>query len=138
VKAMRQVAGKLRLDLAQFRELAAFAQFGSDLDRATQVQLARGQRMVELLKQGQYQPLPIEKQVAIIFAGTQGFIDDVPVENVREFETFFYSFLERKQPAVLTEIRDKKEISDTLRETLTKAISDAKAEFMAAKGIKAA
>ena len=138
VKAMRQVAGKLRLDLAQFRELAAFAQFGSDLDRATQVQLARGQRMVELLKQGQYQPLPIEKQVMIIFAGTQGFIDDVPVESVREFETFFYSWIERKQAAILTEIRDKKEISDTLRETLIKAITDAKAEFKAAKGIKAA
>src|ERR671925_249223 len=138
VKAMRQVAGKLRLDLAQYRELAAFAQFGSDLDRATQAQLARGQRMVELLKQGQYQPLPVEKQVAIIFAGTQGLLDDVPVEAVREFETFFYGWLERKQATVLTEIRDKKEISDTLREQLTKAVNEAKSEFLAAKGIKAA
>src|SRR5687767_6367265 len=100
VKAMRQVAGKLRLDLAQYRELAAFAQFGSDLDKATQSQLARGQRMVELLKQGQYQPLPIEKQVAIIFAGTQGLLDDVPVDAVRDFETFFYGWLERKQPEI--------------------------------------
>ena len=83
IKAMRQVAGKLRLDLAQYRELAAFAQFGSDLDRATQTQLARGQRMVEILKQGQYQPLPVEKQVVIIFAGTQGLLDDVPVDAVR-------------------------------------------------------
>jgi len=138
VKAMRQVAGKLRLDLAQYRELAAFAQFGSDLDKATQSQLARGQRMVELLKQGQYQPQPVEKQVAIIFAGTQGLLDDVPVEAVREFETFFYGWLERKHPQMLTEIRDKREISDVLREQLTKAVTDAKTEFMAAKGIKAA
>jgi F-type H+/Na+-transporting ATPase subunit alpha len=138
VKAMRQVAGKLRLDLAQYRELAAFAQFGSDLDKATQSQLARGQRMVELLKQGQYQPLPVEKQVTIIFAGTQGLLDDVPVDAVREFETFFYGWLERKQPQIVTEIRDKKEISDTLREQLTKAVNDCKTEFMATKGIKAA
>jgi len=138
VRAMRQVAGKLRLDLAQFRELAAFAQFGSDLDRATQVQLARGARMVELLKQGQYQPLSIEKQVVIIFAGTQGLIDDLPVEHVREFETFFYAWIERKKPEIFTEILEKKELSDVLRETLTKAVNDAKAEFIAAKGIKAA
>src|ERR671934_153379 len=138
VKAMRQVAGKLRLDLAQYRELAAFAQFGSDLDRATQVQLARGQRMVELLKQGQYQPLAVDKQVVIIFAGTQGMLDDLPVDSVREFETFFYGWIERKQPQVFTEIREKKELSDTLRETLTKAVADAKAEFVATKGIKAA
>jgi F-type H+-transporting ATPase subunit alpha len=138
VRAMRQVAGKLRLDLAQYRELAAFAQFGSDLDRATQIQLARGQRMVELLKQGQYQPLSVEKQVVIIFAGTQGMLDDLPVDSVREFESFFYGWIERKQPQILTEIRDKKELSDALRETLTKAVNDAKAEFVAAKGIKAA
>src|SRR5881296_738841 len=138
IRAMRQVAGKLRLDLAQYRELAAFAQFGSDLDRATQMQLARGQRMVEILKQGQYQPLSVEKQVAIIFAGTQGLLDDLPVDAVRDFETFFYGWLERKLPQVLTEIRDKKELSDALRETLTKAVVETKAEFMAAKGIKAA
>jgi F-type H+/Na+-transporting ATPase subunit alpha len=138
VKAMRQVAGKLRLDLAQYRELAAFAQFGSDLDRATQMQLARGGRMVELLKQGQYQPLPVEKQVAIIYAGTQGLLDDVPVDAVREFETFFYGWLERKHPQMLGEIRDKKELSDAMREALTAAITDAKTEFVAAKGIKAA
>jgi F-type H+-transporting ATPase subunit alpha len=138
VRGMRQVAGKLRLDLAQYRELAGFAQFGSDLDKATQSQLARGQRMVELLKQGQYQPLPVEKQVAIIFAGTQGLLDDVPVDAVREFETFFYGWLERKQAPILTEIRDKKEISDALREQLAKAVNDAKTEFMATKGIKAA
>jgi F-type H+/Na+-transporting ATPase subunit alpha len=138
VRAMRQVAGKLRLDLAQYRELAAFAQFGSDLDRATQMQLARGQRMVEILKQGQYRPLPVEKQVAIIFAGTQGLLDDLPVEHVPAFEEFFYGWLERKQTQLLVEIRDKKEVSDTLRDALTKAVNDAKTEFIASKGIKAA
>jgi F-type H+-transporting ATPase subunit alpha len=138
IKAMRQVAGKLRLDLAQYRELAAFAQFGSDLDRATQMQLARGQRMVEVLKQGQYQPIPVEKQVAIIFAGTQGLLDDLPVDAVRSFEEFLYDWLERKQAALLREIREKREITDALRETLAKAVTDAKTEFMAAKGIKAA
>jgi F-type H+-transporting ATPase subunit alpha len=138
IKAMRQVAGKLRLDLAQYRELAAFAQFGSDLDRATQAQLARGQRMVELLKQGQYQPLPVEKQVAIIFAGSQGLLDDVPVDAVRAFEEFFYGYLERRHPQMLAEIKDKKEISDSLRDQLAKAIGECKTEFVAAKGIKAA
>jgi F-type H+-transporting ATPase subunit alpha len=138
IRAMRQVAGKLRLDLAQFRELAAFAQFGSDLDKATQLQLARGQRMVEILKQGQYQPLAVEKQVAIIFAGTQGLLDDLPVDAVRDFETHFHGWLERKAPQALAEIREKREISDALREKLTQAVNEAKAEFVAAKGIKAA
>ncbi len=138
IKAMRQVAGKLRLDLAQYRELAAFAQFGSDLDRATQLQLARGQRMVEILKQGQYQPLPVEKQVAIIFAGTQGLLDDLPVEAVRAFEEFFYGWMERRQPQILAEIRDRKEISSSLQEALTRAVGEAKTEFAAARGIKAA
>jgi len=138
VRAMRQVAGKLRLDLAQYRELAAFAQFGSDLDRATQQQLARGQRMVEVLKQGQYAPLAVEKQVVIIFAGTQGLLDDLPADSVRAFEEFLYPWMERRQPRVLAEIREKKELADTLRETLTKAVTDAKAEFVAARGIKAA
>jgi F-type H+-transporting ATPase subunit alpha len=136
VRAMRQVAGKLRLDLAQYRELAAFAQFGSDLDRATQMQLARGQRMVEILKQGQYRPLPMEKQVAIIFAGTQGLLDDMPVEHVPAFEDFFYGWLERKQPHLLGEIRDKKEMTDALRDALTKAVTDAKAEFLAARSAR--
>jgi F-type H+-transporting ATPase subunit alpha len=138
VRAMRQVAGKLRLDLAQYRELAAFAQVGSDLDRATQAQLARGQRMVELLKQGQYQPLTVEKQVVIIFAGTQGMLDELPVDAIREFEPFLYSYIERRAPQILTDIREKKEISDALRETVAKAITDARTEFVAAKGIKAA
>src|SRR5206468_11460262 len=109
IKAMRQVAGKLRLDLAQFRELAAFAQFGSDLDRATQQQLARGQRMVEVLKQNQYSPLTVDKQVAILFAGTQGMLDDVPVDAIRGFEDFLYPFLERRHPKLMPEIVNKKE-----------------------------
>jgi F-type H+-transporting ATPase subunit alpha len=138
IKAIRQVAGKLRLDLAQYRELAAFAQFGSDLDKATLQQLARGQRMVELLKQGQYAPLTVEKQVAIIFAGSQGLLDDLPVDQVRPFEEFLYPFLERKHAQLLPEIANKKELTDELREGLTKALTAAKAEFIAARGIKAA
>src|SRR5206468_2167015 len=89
-KAMKKVAGRLRLDLAQFRELAAFSQFGSDLDKATQDQLTRGERMVELLKQGQYEPLPVERQVAIIYAGTQGYLDDLPTTDIRDCETGLY------------------------------------------------
>jgi F-type H+-transporting ATPase subunit alpha len=138
IKAIRQVAGKLRLDLAQYRELAAFAQFGSDLDKATLQQLARGQRMVELLKQGQYAPLTVEKQVAIIFAGSQGLLDDLPVDQVRTFEEFLYPYLERKNAQLLPEIANKRELTDELREALTKAITAAKSEFVAARGIKAA
>jgi F-type H+-transporting ATPase subunit alpha len=138
IKAMRQIAGKLRLDLAQYRELAAFAQFGSDLDKATQLQLARGQRMVELLKQGQYQPQVVERQIAIIFAGTQGHLDDMPVDQIREFETFLFGFLDRKHAQVLADIASKKELTDDLRSALGAAIDAAKAEFMAARGIKAA
>ena len=138
IKAMRQIAGKLRLDLAQYRELAAFAQFGSDLDRATQLQLARGQRMVELLKQRQYAPLAVEHQIAIIFAGTQGVLDDVPVDQVQAFEEFMHPYLDRKHAAVLADIANKKELSDEMRDGLTKILGEAKAEFMAARGIKAA
>ena len=138
IKAMRQIAGKLRLDLAQYRELAAFAQFGSDLDRATQLQLARGQRMVELLKQGQYSPLSVERQIAIIFAGTQGLLDDMPVDQIREFETFLFGFLDRKHAQVLGDIANKKDLTDDLRSALATAIDAAKAEFLASRGIKAA
>jgi F-type H+/Na+-transporting ATPase subunit alpha len=138
IKAMRQIAGKLRLDLAQYRELAAFAQFGSDLDRATQLQLARGQRMVELLKQGQYQPLSVEKQIAIIFAGTQGHLDDLPIDQIRPFEEFLFGFLERKNAQVLSDVANKKELTDDLRTALAAAIDAAKAEFLTARGIKAA
>src|SRR5438034_10909396 len=132
IKAMRQVAGTLKLELAQYRELAAFAQFGSDLDKATQAQLNRGQRMVVLLKQGQYAPLTVEKQVAIIFAGSQGLLDDLPGDQLRPFEEFLYPFLERKYAQLLPEIANKKELTDKLREGLTKALTAAKAEFIAA------
>ena len=138
IKAMRQIAGKLRLDLAQYRELAAFAQFGSDLDKATQLQLARGQRMVELLKQGQYQPLSVERQIAIIFAGTQGHLDDMPIDQIRPFEEFLFGFLERKNAQVLSDVANKKELTDDLRAALGSAIDAAKAEFLTARGIKAA
>ncbi|HUP35442.1 MAG TPA: F0F1 ATP synthase subunit alpha [Candidatus Limnocylindria bacterium] len=138
IKAMRQIAGKLRLDLAQYRELAAFAQFGSDLDRATQLQLARGQRMVELLKQGQYSPQSVERQIAIIFAGTQGLLDDMPVDQLREFETFLFGVLDRKHAQVLADIGSKKELTDEIRAALAAGIDAAKAEFMASRGIKAA
>ena len=138
IKAMRQVAGRLRLDLAQYRELAAFAQFGSELDKATQAQLARGQRMVEILKQGQFVPLPVEKQVVIIYAGTQGLLDDLPIEAIRPFEEFLSPFVERRYKPIYNEIRDKRELSDALRQTLDRAITEAKAEFVQTKGIKTA
>jgi F-type H+/Na+-transporting ATPase subunit alpha len=138
IKAMRQIAGKLRLDLAQYRELAAFAQFGSDLDRATQLQLARGQRMVEILKQGQYAPLSVERQVAIIFAGTQGLLDDMPVDAIPGFEEYLQPFLDRKYAPLLGDVANKRELTDELRDGLTRAITEAKAEFMARQGIKAA
>jgi F-type H+-transporting ATPase subunit alpha len=138
IKAMRQIAGTLRLDLAQYRELAAFAQFGSDLDRATQLQLARGQRMVELLKQAQYVPLTVERQIAIIFAGTQGLLDDVPVDQVRPFEEFLSPFLDRKYAPLLADLATKKELTDEIRDGLTRALTEAKTEFVAARGIKAA
>ncbi len=131
IKAMRQVAGRLRLDLAQYNELAAFAQFGSDLDKSSKQQLARGERMVEVLKQGQYQPLPVEKQVAIIFAGINGFLDDVPTAALGKFETEYFSFLEQKHAGLLSEIREKKIIDDALKGKLTQVIEDFKKAFTA-------
>ena len=115
IKAMRQVAGSLRLDLAQYRELAAFAQFGSDLDAATQAQLNRGARLVEILKQLQYQPLPVEKQVLIIYAGTNGFLDQVPVGDVGAYETELYRFFDARHPGMLKTIAEKKQIDDALK-----------------------
>ena len=138
VKAMRQVAGKLRLDLAQYRELAAFAQFGSELDKATQQQLSRGQRMVEVLKQGQYTPLSVEKQILVIYAGTQGHLDDVPVDALRAFEEALYQYVDSRGGPALAEIREKKELSDALRPKLDELIAGAKAEFMASRGVTAA
>ncbi len=131
IKAMRQVAGSLRLDMAQFRALAAFAQFGSELDKATQAQLGRGQRLTELLKQDQFQPLPVEKQVLGIFAGTNGYVDDIPVEDVRRFERELYTFVETNYNAVLKTLADKKAIDDGLRAEMKKAIDDFKKRFVA-------
>jgi len=115
IKAMRQVAGSLRLDLAQYRELAAFAQFGSDLDKATQAQLNRGQRLVEILKQPQYQPLPVEKQILIIFTAINGYFDQVEVSAIRGLEIELYKFVDGRHPSILREIVDKKQIDDDLK-----------------------
>lgn len=128
-KAMKQVAGMLRLDLAQYRELAAFAQFASDLDKATLAQLERGKRMVELLKQDQYVPMPFEDQVMLIFAGTQGFLDDLPVENIRAFEDGFIKFIRTKKQDVRKELADKKVLDDDLRAKITAAIQEFKKTF---------
>src|SRR5947207_2004262 len=123
---MKQVAGSLRLDLAQYRELAAFAQFGSDLDKATQAQLARGERLTEILKQPQYQPMDVEKQVLVIWAATNGYVDDVPVENVRRFETELLRFAEDSHPGLLQSIREKKTITDEIKADLQQALKDFK------------
>ncbi|HUA63141.1 MAG TPA: F0F1 ATP synthase subunit alpha [Verrucomicrobiae bacterium] len=128
-KAMKSIAGGLRLDLAQYRALAAFAQFGSDLDKASIDQLNRGKHLVEILKQGQYQPLPLEKQVAIIFAGTKGFLDDLPVEDCRKFEAGLYEFIDNAHPGIWEEIRQKKALDDSLTAKLTSAIKEFKADF---------
>src|ERR1700744_9405 len=129
-KAMKSIAGSLRLDLAQYRALAAFAQFGSDLDKASTDQLNRGKHLVEILKQGQYQPLPLEKQITIIFAGTQGFIDDLPIERCRKFEEELYRFIESAHPTIFEEIRNKKALDDSLRGKLTSAIKEFKDRFV--------
>src|SRR5262245_32732219 len=124
VKAMRQVAGTLRLDLAQFRELAAFAQFGSDLDKATLNQLNRGRRLVEVLKQPQYQPLPVEKQVAIIYAATNGYLDPIPVESLRAYETELYKFLDTRKSGLIKALSDKKQIDDAIKADLNQALEE--------------
>ena len=130
IRAMRQVAGSLRLDLAQYRALAAFAQFGSELDKVSQAQLTRGQRLVEILKQGQYQPLPVEKQVLIIFAGTSGLLDDLPVELCRPFEQDLYRFVENSHPGILATIREKKILDDSLKAEMQKALAELKERFV--------
>ncbi|HMU74361.1 MAG TPA: F0F1 ATP synthase subunit alpha, partial [Elusimicrobiota bacterium] len=129
VKAMKQVAGKLRLDLAQYNELAAFAQFGSDLDKASQAQLARGQRIVEILKQDQYQPQSVPRQVALIFAATNGFLDDLPVEALRRFEADLLNWLEKDRGDLLKTLADKKTLDDDLKAKLSAAVGEFKARF---------
>jgi len=124
IKAMKQVAGQLRLNLAQYRELEAFAKFGSDLDKATQAQLTRGQRLVELLKQDQYVPMSVEKQIALIFVGAAGHIDKLPIEDVRRFEKEYLDFLVGNYKDILTEVADKKAISNEIREKMEKAVKE--------------
>jgi F-type H+-transporting ATPase subunit alpha len=130
-KAMKKVAGRLRLDLAQYRELAAFAQFGSDLDKSTQAQLTRGQRMVELLKQGQFVPMTVDQQVMVLYAGTQGHLDDVPVEAVRRFEKEFLEFMAAKYPDVAAMIAKDKDLADATTAKLNAGIAEFKAQFKA-------
>ncbi len=132
---MKQVAGTLRLDLAQYRELAAFAGFGSDLDKATQAQLTRGERLVEILKQPQYQPLPMEKQVTILFAGTRGFLDTLPVASLAEFEKDLYSYVEANAADVFDTLKEKMAIDGALEERMKSVISTFTAQFKASKGL---
>jgi len=131
IKAMKQVAGTLRLELAQYREMAAFAQFGSDLDQATQRQLNRGARLVELLKQGQYQPLPVEKQILIIYAGTSGFVDDLPLGALKKYEQELYTFIDMKQPDIYADILQKRELDAELRAKINKALEQFRENFKA-------
>ncbi|MDO8785268.1 MAG: F0F1 ATP synthase subunit alpha, partial [Syntrophales bacterium] len=131
VKAMKQVAGTLKLDLAQYRELAAFAQFGSDLDKATQLQLARGIRMVELLKQAQFQPMSLSKQVFILFAGTRGYLDKYEVEALKDYEPQLLSFVETKYPQIMREIEEQKVISPELEKKMKDVLTEFDSVFVA-------
>jgi F-type H+/Na+-transporting ATPase subunit alpha len=135
VKAMKQVAGTLRLDLAQYRELAAFAAFGSDLDAATQAQLTRGERLVEILKQPQYNPLPMEKQVTILFAGTNGYLDKLPVNTLANYETELYSYIESNEPSIFTDLKEQKIFTDEIKAKLNKALTSFGTTFKATKGL---
>ena len=138
VKAMRQVAGTLRLDLAQFRELAAFAQFASDLDKSTQDQLNRGRRLVEVLKQGQYAPLPVERQVLIVYAGTNGHLDAVEEGDVRQFETELYQFVEAREPALFADLAERAVIDDDLKSRIVATLEEFTEQFIAARKTAAA
>jgi F-type H+-transporting ATPase subunit alpha len=131
IKAMKQVAGSLRLDLAQYRALAAFAQFGSDLDKASQAQLNRGRRLTEILKQPQYHPLPVEKQVLILFAGVNGYLDDLPVEACQRFEAELYRYVDATHPEIAAEIREKKAISEDLKARIEEMMVEFKQRFKA-------
>jgi F-type H+/Na+-transporting ATPase subunit alpha len=138
VKGMRQVAGSLRLDLAQYRELAAFAQFGSDLDKGTLAQLNRGRRLVEVLKQPQYQPLGVEKQIIIIYAATNGHLDAVPVEQVRDYETELFQFLDTRRPQLLSSLAEKAQIDDAIKTDLSQALKEFGESFAAGRKTTAA
>ena len=124
IKAMKTVSGTLKLDLAQFRELEAFASFGSDLDKATLNQLNRGRRLVEVLKQPQYQPLAVEKQVVIIYAATNGYLDPIPVDQLRVYEIELFQFLETRQTALVAALREKKQIDDDVKKALNAALEE--------------
>jgi F-type H+-transporting ATPase subunit alpha len=137
IKAMRQVAGTLKLELAQFRELAAFAQFGSDLDKATQAQLNRGQRLVEILKQAQFNPLSFAKQILIIFAGTSGALDDLPMEDCRAFEQALYDYVDAMNPGLLKNIEEKKVLDDKLKAEMAKVVAETKERFVTEKKMAA-
>jgi F-type H+-transporting ATPase subunit alpha len=137
IRAMRQVAGTLRLDLAQYRELAAFAQFGSDLDKATQAQLTRGARLVEILKQPQYQPLPVERQVALVYAGTNGYLDKIALADLHAFEAELYKFIEARHPQVFKDIVAKKILDDQTKGALDAAVKQFSADFTARKSAAA-
>jgi F-type H+-transporting ATPase subunit alpha len=136
IKAMRQVAGSMKLELAQFRELAAFAQFGSDLDKATQAQLNRGQRLVEVLKQKQFSPLPFSKQILVIYAGTNGFLDDLAIDQVRDFEAELYKFVDATNSGLLRSIMEKKILDDALKAEMTKVIKQCKETFVTQRQAK--
>ena len=138
IKAMKQVGSSLKLELAQYRELAAFSQFGSDLDKATQAQLNRGARLVEVLKQDQFEPLPFSKQILIIYAGTNGFFDDLAVEDVGAFEKALYAHVDGANPGLLRTIEEKKALDDQIKNDMVAAIKEAKERFLAEKGEKAA
>jgi F-type H+-transporting ATPase subunit alpha len=135
IKAMRKVAGKLRLDLAQYNELQAFSQFSSDLDKSAQAQLARGQRMVEMLRQPQNQPVPVGKQIMFIYAGTRGFLDDIPVDQIKPFETGFYKFVDEKYPEIERDLAIKKDLDDELTQRIEKAINEFKTKFVGEKNL---
>jgi F-type H+-transporting ATPase subunit alpha len=135
VKAMKQVAGTLRLDLAQYRELAAFAAFGSDLDAGTQAKLTRGERLVEILKQPQYQPLPMEKQVTIIYAGSNGYLDKLPVDTLADYETELYNYIESNEPSIFTDLVEQKQFTDAIKEKLNKVLTSFGDTFKATKGL---
>jgi F-type H+-transporting ATPase subunit alpha len=130
-KAMKSVAAPLKLDLAQYRSLAAFAQFASDLDKATRDQLTRGEKLSEVIKQPQYQPLPVERQVAILYAATTGKLDDVPTPRLKDFENQFYRFLETEQPTILEQLGETKALSDELKKALDDALTAFRESFLA-------
>ena len=130
IKAMKQVGATLKLELAQYRELAAFAQFGSDLDKATQAQLNRGQRLVEILKQDQFNPLPFSKQIMIIYAGTNGFLDDLPIEQCREFEKQLYNYVDTMNPGLFQAIETKKALDDQVKADMNKTLKEFKERFV--------